>query len=57
MPILYRGDTGAGIYGNDYSQMMAVWVLPAAIEGKDVSGPVKAGGLVQRMIAAAAEKK
>ncbi len=52
MPILYHGETGAGIWGNDYSQMMMVWNLPAAIKGQDLSGPCKQGGLVDRILRA-----
>lgn len=57
MPILYRGDTGEGIWGNDYNQMMAVWTLPAAIAGTDLSGICKPGGLMYKMRRAAGGKK
>ena len=56
MPILFRGDTGEGIFGNDYAQMMTVWDLPAAAMGQDVvsiSGP---DGLVTRILEAGKER-
>lgn len=56
MPILYRGDTGAGIWGNDYGQMMAVWMLPAAVYGEDISGAAKPGALMSRIAKAASGK-
>jgi hypothetical protein len=56
MPILYRADTGEGIWGNDYNQMMICWAFPAAIEGKDVTGCAAPGGLVDRIIRAAGGK-
>jgi uncharacterized protein (DUF608 family) len=37
MPNLFRGDTGDGIYGNDYAQIMMDWLLPAALAGLDIS--------------------
>ena len=52
MPILYRGDTGEGIFGCDYSQMMMCWSLPAAVEGKKLRALCEPGGLVERMIQA-----
>ena len=53
MPIVYNGENGNGIWGNDYGQMMAVWSLPAALAGTDLAGPCQPGGLVERMIRAA----
>ncbi len=53
MPILYSGANGSGIYGNDYGQMMAVWKLPAAVQGKTVAEMVKPGGFIARVIQAA----
>ena len=52
MPILYSGDTGKGIFGNDYSQMMVVWDLPAAIAGKSLEGVCHDGELIDRIIRA-----
>jgi uncharacterized protein (DUF608 family) len=58
MPNIMRGDadTGERTYGWDYYQDMMLWSLPAAIEGKDLSAPLKRGGLVSRMIRAAQGK-
>jgi len=58
VPNIMRGDvdTGERTFGNDYYQDMMLWSLPAAIQGKDVSAPCKPGGLVDRMIKAAAKK-
>ena len=55
LPNIMRGDvdTGERTFGNDYYQDMMLWSLPAALEGQDLSAPVKPGGLVDRMIAAA----
>ncbi len=55
MPNIMRGDadTGERTYGSDYYQVMMLWSLPAALEGKDLSAVTKAGGLVERMIGAA----
>ena len=51
-----RGDTDTGEreFGSDYYQDMILWSLPAAIEQQDVSAPCKPGGLVDRMLRAAA---
>ena len=55
MPNIMRGhvDTGERTFGNDYYQDLMLWSLPAALEGKDLSGPAKAGGLVDRILKAA----
>jgi uncharacterized protein (DUF608 family) len=55
LPNIMRGDvdTGERTFGNDYYQDMMLWALPAALETRDVAAPVKSGGLVYRMIAAA----
>ena len=53
---MVRGDTGQRLYGTDYYQNMMLWALPAAMEGKDLSGPCKPGGLVERVIRAAADQ-
>jgi len=54
-PGILRGDkdTGESLYGHDYYITMLIWMLPAAMEGKDISGPTKPGGLVDRIIQAA----
>jgi len=58
MPNIMRGDvdTGERTFGNDYYQDMMLWSLPAALAGEDVSSPCKPGGLVARVLAAAADK-
>lgn len=56
-PNLLRGDkdTGEKSFGEDYYQSLILWTLPAAIEGKDLAAPCQNGGLVDRMIKAAAK--
>ena len=51
MPNIMRGDqdTGQRAGGHDYYQDMMLWALPAAIHGQDIGGPVKSGGLVDRI--------
>ena len=53
-PNLFRGDldTGECWFGNDYYQNMMLWSLPAALEGQDLAGPCKPGGLIDRIIQA-----
>jgi len=55
MPNIMRGDadTGESVYGHDYYQDMMIWSLPAVLAGQDLSGPVKPGGLVDRVLQAA----
>jgi len=50
-----RGDkeTGEIVFGSDYYTNTVLWMLLAAMEGKDISGPTKPGGLVDRIIQAA----
>ena len=57
MPNIMRGDkdTGERSYGNDYYQDMMLWSLPAALEQKDFSAPIQTGGLVDRVLRAAAK--
>jgi uncharacterized protein (DUF608 family) len=52
LPILYRADSGEGIWGNDYSQMMVCWALPSAVKGKDAAALAAPGELVDRIIQA-----
>ena len=49
-------DTGESVYGHDYYQDMMIWSLPATLAGEDLSGPVKPGGLVDRVVQAGKEK-
>jgi hypothetical protein len=53
LPILFRGDTGAGYWGNDYSQMMMCWVLPAGVKGKSLAEMCRPGELIDRVLRAA----
>ena len=60
LPNFVRGDQDTGERGGascDYYQDMMLWSLPAAIEGKDVSGPLKPGGLVERVLRAARDSR
>jgi uncharacterized protein (DUF608 family) len=52
MPNLINGADGARIYGGDYYQDMMLWALPAALQGADLGGPRREGGLVDRVIKA-----
>ncbi len=55
MPAITGGDVDNGErqHGSDYYQALMLWSMPAAMEGQDFAGPVKPGGLVDRMIQAA----
>jgi uncharacterized protein (DUF608 family) len=57
-PNTIRGDmdTGQRHFGADYYQNMMLWFAPAALEGKDMTAPLKDGGLVRRVIEAAQAK-
>ncbi|MDO8587823.1 MAG: GH116 family glycosyl-hydrolase [Armatimonadota bacterium] len=54
--ILYMSDTGIRAYGNDYYQDLMLWSLPAALEDRPLDGPLAAGGLVDRILKAAAKR-
>lgn len=54
LPNLIRCDTGARTYGADYYQNMVLWGLPAALANQNLSGPCESGGLVERVVRAAA---
>ncbi|MFN8007222.1 MAG: GH116 family glycosyl-hydrolase [Terriglobia bacterium] len=51
-PNIVSGQTGKVTYGSDYYQNMMLWILPAAIEKKDLSQACAQGSLVERMISA-----
>lgn len=51
-PCIVQAATGDRISGYDYYQNMMLWSLPAALEGKDLSGPSASGGLVDRVVQA-----
>lgn len=55
LPNIMRGDadTGERTFGNDYSQDLMLWSLPAALAGQTVDAPAKPGGLVDRILRAA----
>jgi uncharacterized protein (DUF608 family) len=50
-------DTGQRAFGADYYQNMMLWAVPAAVQGQDLAGPSRPGGLVARVIQAGKEKK
>jgi uncharacterized protein (DUF608 family) len=54
MPNTVRGDadTGQRAFGADYYQNMMLWGVPAALAGQDLTGPLQAGGLVERVLQA-----
>lgn len=56
LPNIMRGDvdTGERTFGNDYYQDLMLWSLPAAWAGQTVEAPTQPGGLVDRIIKAAA---
>ena len=45
-------DTGQRTFGADYYQNMMLWAVPAAVQGQDLAGPSRPGGLVARVIQA-----
>jgi hypothetical protein len=45
-------DNGEVTYGWDYWFDACIWAAPAALANQDLSGPCKAGGLVDRIIKA-----
>jgi len=51
-----KADNGERSYGTDYYQNQILWGAPAALAGQDISGPLKPGGLADRMIKAGNEK-
>jgi hypothetical protein len=48
-----KADDGVRAYGSDYYMRLALWGVPAAMEGQDITGPCKPGRLVDRIIKAA----
>lgn len=53
-PNTVRGDadTGQRAFGADYYQNMMLWAVPAALLDQDLTGPTRAGGLINRIIQA-----
>jgi len=39
--------------GSDYYQDLVIWSIPAALAGQDLTGPTRAGGLVEGVLQAA----
>lgn len=56
LPNLLRCDDGRRTYGTDYFQNMALWTVPAALAGQDLTGPCQPGGLAARVLQAASAK-
>ena len=54
VPVVFEGGTRARQGGFDYYQNLVCWFLPAALDGGDLAGPCKPGGLVDRIIRAGA---
>lgn len=52
---MLRGDTGVEMFGSQQDQNMMLWAIPAAMEGKDIAAMCAPGGLVDRIIRAAAK--
>ncbi|HET6486713.1 MAG TPA: GH116 family glycosyl hydrolase, partial [Spirochaetia bacterium] len=52
-PNVLRGDTGEKTLGSQLLQSMFLWIIPAAVLGKNVAEFCEPGGLVDRMIGAA----
>ena len=48
-----KADDGARSYGLDYSHNLCLWNTPAALSGEDIAGPLKPGGLADRILRAA----
>ena len=52
MPNMVNADTGEVRFGTDYYQMMMLWAVPAAIEGKGISEFCAPDGFVDRILQA-----
>ena len=50
MTHIVHAEDGRKVFGADYNQQSVIWSLPAAIEGTDISGPLREGGLVSDML-------
>ncbi|MCS7304334.1 MAG: GH116 family glycosyl hydrolase [Thermoguttaceae bacterium] len=49
--------TGATTHGHDYYDHMVVWTYPLALAGQDIRAACAAGGLIDRILRAAAQRK
>jgi uncharacterized protein (DUF608 family) len=56
LPVVFAGGTRERQAGFDYYQNLMLWCLPAALQGTDLMGPCRPGGLVERIIAAGRKK-
>jgi hypothetical protein len=56
-PLVWEVDSGKRVYGSDYYQNMMLWSVPAVMAGTDLAGPCKPGGLVDRILKAAAGRR
>jgi uncharacterized protein (DUF608 family) len=54
---MFDSRTGKFIWGTEYTMNTLLWAALAAMEGKDLSAPSQPGGLVERIVCAAAGKK
>ena len=52
MPNMVNADTGEVSFGTDYYQMMMLWAVPAAIDGKGIKEFCAPGGFVDRILRA-----
>ncbi|MAX23160.1 MAG: hypothetical protein CMJ19_01550 [Phycisphaeraceae bacterium] len=56
-PVLMDSENGRRTSGSDYTQIMTLWAVPAALKGQDSAGLCGEGGLVARVLAAANPRK
>ena len=54
-PCIVKGKSGERLSGHEYYQNMLIWALPACMSGQDLAGPCQPGGLVDRVMRAAAK--
>ncbi len=52
MPNILAAD-GRVLHGDDFYQMMILWALPLACEGKAIAEASERGGFIDRILAAA----
>jgi uncharacterized protein (DUF608 family) len=55
--LVIRGSDASFVWGMEYYQNLMLWCLPAAIEGTDLAGACRQGGLIDRIIQAGQERK
>ncbi len=54
---LISSDSGLPVWGDDYYSNLVIWAVPMALAGQNVSAFCATGGLVDRMIRAAAKRE